>query len=92
MNRLCILLFTTSIIGCVEEEEKLLENGLTKSASSITAYRIEVKNDSLGNETLDTVSVQARKFNENDQIISLVDTTFYLDLIFKKSLPTCVRA
>lgn len=76
MNRLFILLFSISLIGCCREP-KLLNNGLTKSASQITEYTIVVKSDSANNEIRDTLMVRNKLYNNNDQIINLNQKTLF---------------
>ncbi|WP_338731434.1 hypothetical protein [Mangrovimonas cancribranchiae] len=76
MNRLFLLLFSISLIGCCRES-KLLNNGLTKSASQITEYTILVKRDSANNETRDTLMVRNKLYNNNDQIINLNQKTLF---------------
>ncbi|WP_157603728.1 hypothetical protein [Polaribacter atrinae] len=46
MNRLLILFFSLSIIGC-SKQKKFWDNGLTKSAEEITEYMIRIQEDSL---------------------------------------------
>lgn len=76
MNRLFILFFSISLISCCRES-KLLNNGLTKSASQITEYTILIKRDSPNNETRDTLMVRNKLYNNNDQIIDLKQKTLF---------------
>ncbi|TXD80606.1 hypothetical protein ESY86_20400 [Subsaximicrobium wynnwilliamsii] len=78
MNRLLILLFSISLIGCCNEP-KLLNNGLTQKTTQITEYTIEVKNDSLNNKIQDTLVITEKKYNENDQIISRHQRNLFAD-------------
>ena len=76
MNKLFILLFSISLIGCCREP-KLLNNGLTKSASQITEYTILIKLDSTNKEIQDTLMVREKTYNNNDQIINLYQRTLF---------------
>lgn len=76
MNRLFILLFSILLIGCCREP-KLLNNGLTKSASQLTEYTILIKRDSVNNETRDTLMIRNKFYNNNNQIISLHQKTLF---------------
>lgn len=76
MNRLFILLFSISLIGCCREP-KLLNNGLTKSASQLTEYTILIKRDSVNNKTRDTLMIRNKFYNNNNQIISLHQKTLF---------------
>jgi len=62
MNKLLILLFALSVISC-HNKSKLLKNGLTKKATHITEYTIDVKR-----KNPDTLFITEKKYNENDQI------------------------
>ncbi|WP_299118263.1 hypothetical protein [uncultured Tenacibaculum sp.] len=76
MNRLFILLFSISLIGCCREP-KLLNNGLTKSASQLTEYTILIKRDSANNEARDTLMIRNKFYNNNNQIINLHQKTLF---------------
>ncbi|AXG74802.1 hypothetical protein DVK85_11405 [Flavobacterium arcticum] len=76
MNKVLILFFLIFLIGC-SNKPKSLDNGLTKKASKITEYIINVKKDSLGNEIKDTLSIIEKKYNGNNQIINRVEQYLY---------------
>lgn len=76
MNKLLILLSSILLIGCCDKP-KLLKNGLTKSASRITEYTIQIKKDSVNNESQDTLLVREKTYNNNDQIINLNQRTLF---------------
>ncbi len=76
MNRFLILLLSIFLIGCCKAP-KLLKNGLTKKASKITVYYINIKSDSLNTKIQDTLSIRVNKYNSNDQITNLFQRTLY---------------
>lgn len=76
MNKLLILLFSISLIGCCNET-KLLKNGLTKKANKITIYYIKIENDSLNKKVQDTITIRKKIYNNNDQIINLFQKTLF---------------
>ncbi|WP_272022618.1 hypothetical protein [Olleya namhaensis] len=67
MNRLLILFFSLSIIGC-SKQKKIWDNGLTKSAEEITEYTIRIQEDSLKNQIRDTLLIAVKKYRDDDQI------------------------
>jgi len=78
MNKFLILLFSIFLIGCCNEP-KLLNNGLTQKTTQITEYTIKVENDSLNNQTQDTLVITEKKYNENDQIIRRHQRNLFAD-------------
>lgn len=76
MNRLILLLFSISLMGCCAAPT-LLKNGLTKSATQIKEYTILVNRDSIKGEIRDTVMVRMKLYNPNDQIIKLNQKTLF---------------
>lgn len=90
MNRFLILLFSVLFIGCCKKP-KLLDNGLTKSATKITEYEIKVDYDILNNEIRDTLSIIENKYNDNDQIISrkerslLIGDTMKIEYLYNEN-------
>jgi hypothetical protein len=74
MNRLLIFLFSILFIGCCNEK-KVLNNGLTKKATKSTVYFIKIEKDSLNKEVKDTVAIRENKYNIQDQISRLIQTT-----------------
>ncbi|WP_298508379.1 hypothetical protein [uncultured Kordia sp.] len=69
MKKFCILLFSLCLIGCFNEK-KLLKNGLTKKATQITEYTIKTKKKYSSSDISDTLLVNIKKYNQNDQIVS----------------------
>jgi hypothetical protein len=76
MNRFLSLLFSIFIIGCCNEK-KILNNGLTKKVDKTTVNYIRIERDSLNMKTLDTLSIRENKYNSNDQISNLVQTSLF---------------
>ena len=67
MNRLLILFFSLSIIGC-SKQKKFLDNGLIKSVEEITEYTIRIQEDSLKNEIQDTLLIAIKRYRDDNQI------------------------
>ena len=76
MNRLLILFFSLSIIGC-SEQKKIWDNGLTKRAEEITEYTIRIQEDSLKNETRDTLLIAIKKYRDDDQLALQTQRTLF---------------
>tara|TARA_B110000238_G_C16006378_1_gene386849 strand:+ start:48 stop:869 length:822 start_codon:yes stop_codon:yes gene_type:complete len=76
MNRILILLFSIIIIGCCNQQ-KLLNNGLTKKADKTTIYFINIRRDSLNIKIQDTVSIIENKYNSNDKISYLTQNPLF---------------
>jgi len=76
MNRLLILLFSILFIGCCDEK-KVLNNGLTKKADKTIVNYIRIERDSLNMKSLDTLSIRENKYNSNDQISNLIQTSLF---------------
>ena len=51
-----------------DEEKKIWDNGLTKSAEEITEYTIRIQEDSLKNEIHDTLLIAIKKYRDDDQL------------------------
>lgn len=75
-----ILLFwlTTSMISCCKSTIKL-DNGLTKSASSIIEYTIQVASDSNGIPQLDTLVCTTKTYNTFNNITSRQQYNIFSD-------------
>ena len=52
-----------------------MNNGLTKKATKSTVYFIRIEKDSLNKEVKDTLAIRENKYNTNDQISNLIQTT-----------------
>ena len=66
------------MIGCCNQT-KLLKNGLTKKATTITDYTIKIEKDSLNNSIKDTIIITEKLYNENDQIISRLQRNLFVN-------------
>ncbi|WP_299122825.1 hypothetical protein [uncultured Winogradskyella sp.] len=73
MNRLLIL-FTSFLLICCQEQQEKFANGLTKEAIQITEYIIKIKENSNAEIKQDTLSITS-KFYNNNQILKRVQTT-----------------
>jgi hypothetical protein len=76
MNRFLILLFSILFISCCNEK-KILNNGLTKKVDKTIVNYIRIERDSLNMKTLDTLSIRESKYNSNDQISNLIQTSLF---------------
>ncbi len=76
MNRLAILFFSISVIGC-HQGKKIWDNGLTKSAEEVIEYTIGIQEDALKKQIRDTLLITIKKYRNDDQIARQTRKTLF---------------